>query len=67
MRTQSLLFAAFVQVALGWLEEKDFRKLHRDMISLGLRHRNYGIEPLGHAIHAVYFYHRYHEIREYKR
>lgn len=45
MRTQSLLFAAFIQVALCWLEERDFRKVERDMISLGLRHRSYGIQP----------------------
>ena len=45
MRTQSLLFAAFIQVALSWLEERDFRKVERDMISLGLRHRSYGIQP----------------------
>lgn len=45
MRTQALLFAAFVQVALSWLEEKDFRKVDRDMASLGLRHRSYGVEP----------------------
>lgn len=45
MRTQALLFAAFVQVALSWLEEKDFRKVDRDMASLGLRHQSYGVEP----------------------
>ena len=45
MRTQALLFAAFVQVALSWLEEKDFRKVDRDMAALGLRHRSYGIQP----------------------
>eukprot|EP00438_Fugacium_kawagutii_P032024 Skav203161 [mRNA] locus=scaffold371:75449:76379:+ [translate_table: standard] len=45
MRTQSLLFAAFIQVALSMLEERDFRKVEREMISLGLRHRSYGIQP----------------------
>ncbi|CAJ1410728.1 unnamed protein product [Effrenium voratum] len=45
VRTQALLFAAFVQVALSWLEEKDFRRIERDMTSLGLRHRAYGIQP----------------------
>ena len=30
-----------LQVALCWLEERDFRKVERDMISLGLRHRRW--------------------------
>ena len=44
-RTQSLLFASFVQVGLGWLEEKDFRRVDRDMTSLGMRHVSYGVHP----------------------
>ena len=44
-RTQSLLFASFVQVGLGFLEEKDFRRVERDMMSLGMRHMNYGVHP----------------------
>jgi len=44
-RTQSLLFASFVQVGLGWLEEKDFRRVERDMTSLGMRHVGYGVHP----------------------
>ena len=44
-RTQSLLFASFVQVGLGWLEEKDFRRVERDMTSLGMRHVSYGVHP----------------------
>ena len=44
-RTQSLLFASFVQVGLGGLEEKDFRRVERDMMSLGMRHVSYGVHP----------------------
>eukprot|EP00913_Durusdinium_trenchii_P022628 g21251.t1 len=45
MRTQALLFGAFVHAALDSLREKDFIKTARTMTSLGLRHQNYGIKP----------------------
>lgn len=45
MRTQSLLFAAFVHAALDSMRGKNFGKTSSDLTSLGLRHQYYGIKP----------------------
>ncbi|CAE7399826.1 unnamed protein product [Symbiodinium natans] len=45
VRVQALLFAAFVQVVLTWLQEKNFRVIERDITSLGMRHIGYGVHP----------------------
>eukprot|EP00435_Cladocopium_sp_Y103_P033218 s127_g8.t1 len=45
MRTQALLFGAFIHAALDSLREKNFTKTSLEMTSVGLRHRHYGIKP----------------------
>lgn len=45
MRTQALLFGAFIHAALDSLRDKNFTKTSLEMTSVGLRHRHYGIKP----------------------